>query len=348
MKAVVFDEYGGPEKLNYRDFPDPPTGPGQVRVSVAACALNHLDLWVRRGVPAYHTELPHVLGSDISGVVDQIGDQVRGIQRGDRVFVAPGISCFRCPYCLSGRDNLCLHYRILGAGPRGGYADLVTVPALNVFPIPEGLSCEEAAAFPLTFLTAWHMLVSRARLSPGEDLLVLAAGSGVGTAAVQIGKLMGARVIAAAGSSAKLNRAKELGADELINYREEDFSSVVKHITGGKGVEVLFEHVGAATWERSILSLAKSGRLVTCGSTTGPRTELDLRYIYARELTVLGSMMGTRAELLTISRLLSQKKLRPVIDSVFPLAEARAAQEKLESRAVSGKIILKPDRALSG
>jgi NADPH:quinone reductase-like Zn-dependent oxidoreductase len=342
MKAIVFHEHGGPEKLKFQEAPDPSVGPGQVRVRVRACALNHLDLWVLKGIPAYHTRLPHIPGSDVSGVVEQIGEGVGGIQAGDRVFIAPGISCFACAYCLSGRDNLCLNYRILGAGTDGGYAELVSAPARNILPIPEGLSFEEAAAAPLTFLTAWHMLITRARLCAGEDLLVLAGGSGIGSAAIQIGKLIGARVLATAGSAEKLNRARELGADELIDYGKEDFAAEVKRLTGGKGVEVVFEHVGPATWEKSILSLAKDGRLITCGATTGPRAEIDLRYVYSRQLSLLGSIMGTRGELLTLGVLLARKKLRPVIDSVFPLSEARAALEKMLSRDLFGKIVLKP------
>lgn len=342
MKAVVFHQHGGPEQLVYQDVPDPSIGPSEVRVLVKACALNHLDLWVRKGIPAYHTALPHILGSDVSGIVDMVGDSVEGIKPGDKVFVAPGISCFRCVPCLSGNDNLCLHYRILGAGPDGGYAEMVKAPSQNILPIPMGLSFEEGAAFPLTYLTSWHMLITRAKLLPGEDLLVLAGGSGIGSAAVQIGKVAGARVIATAGTPEKLKQAKELGADEVINHTEQDFAKAVRVLTDGKGVEVLFEHVGPATWEKSILSLAKNGRLVTCGATTGPKAEIDLRLLFSRQLSLLGSIMGTRGELLTITRLLVQKQLRPVIDSVYSLSDARAAQEKMVSRDLFGKIILKP------
>jgi NADPH:quinone reductase-like Zn-dependent oxidoreductase len=345
MKAALFKEHGGPEKIVYQEVPDPEIGPGEVRVRVKACALNHLDIWVRNGVPAYHTRLPHILGTDVSGIIDQVGAGVEttaGFRPGDRVFIAPGISCFQCAFCLSGQDNLCVNYRIVGAGTDGGYAELVRVPVRNVLPIPDDLSFEEAAAFPLTFLTAWHMLINRARLSPGEELLVLAGGSGIGSAAVQIGKLAGARVIATASTPEKLKRARELGADETINYRQEDFAEAVKKLTGGKGVEVLFEHVGPETFDKSILSLARNGRLVTCGATTGPRTEIDLRYVYSRQLTLYGSMTGTRAELLTLAKLIGQKRLRPIIDSVYPLSEARAAQEKMASRDLFGKIVLKP------
>lgn len=343
MKASVFFEHGGPEKLLYREVPDPVVGFGEVRLQVRACALNHLDLWVLQGIPAYHTTLPHILGSDLSGVVEEVGKGVEGIRTGDPVFVAPGISCFRCDPCLSGQDNLCRQYRIVGAGTDGGYAEKVVVPARNVLPLPEGLSFEEAAAFPLTFLTAWHMLIDRARLQPGETLLVLAGGSGVGSAAVQIAKVAGARVLATAGTEEKCKRVEALGADEAINDREEDVAAAVKRMTDGRGVDVVFEHVGPSTWERSIQSLVKGGRLVTCGATSGPKVELDLRYLFSRQLTVLGSIMGTRAELMKISRLLAQGRFRPVIDSVFPLSEARAAQKKMADRHLFGKIVLRPD-----
>ncbi len=342
MKAVRFHDFGGPEFLRYEDAPKPSAGPQEVIVRVEACALNHLDLWIALGIPAYPLQLPHIPGCDVSGVVESLGEQVSGLALGDRVFIAPGLSCFRCEKCLSGADHLCENYQIVGAGPDGGYAEFIKVPAPNVLPIPAGLSFDTAAAFPLTFLTAWHMLISRAALRPGEDLLVLAGGSGVGSAAIQIGKLAGARVFATAGGPEKLEATRRMGADMLIDHAKDDFSKVIAEITGGRGVDVVFEHVGPATFSKSLRSLAKQGRLITCGATTGPKTELDLRYLFSRELSIMGAKMGTRAELLQVTALIGGGRLTPVIDSVFPLSEARAAQEKMHSRALVGKVLLKP------
>ncbi|VAX27281.1 Alcohol dehydrogenase [hydrothermal vent metagenome] len=346
MKAVRFHAFGGPEKLLYEDAAKPIAGPSEVLVQVKACALNHLDLWIREGVPAYNTPLPHISGCDVSGVVDALGTEVAGevseIEVGSRVFIAPGLSCFKCAYCLSGADHLCDSYQIFGASTDGGYAEFVKVPQKNVIPIPDTLSFEDAAAFPLTFLTAWHMLISRAALRPGQDLLVLAGGSGVGSAAIQIGKLAGARVFATASSAEKLARAQEMGADFLINHSEGNFAKTVLKLTKGRGVDVVFEHPGPLTFGKSLFSLAKGGTLVTCGATTGPKVDLDLRYIFSRELNILGAKMGRRAELLHVAKLVGQGKLKPVIDSVFPLSEARVAQEKMVSRKLFGKVLLKP------
>ncbi len=342
MKAVRFHRFGDPEFLRYEDAPKPSAGADEVIVRVKACALNHLDLWIAKGIPAYPIQLPHIPGCDVSGVVEFLGEQVSKLAVGDRVFIAPGLSCFRCENCLSGADHLCESYQIVGAGPDGGYAELIKVPARNVLPIPSGLSFEDAAAFPLTFLTAWHMLISRAALRPGQDLLVLAGGSGVGSAAIQIGKLLGARVFATASGQDKLQAARKMGADIIIDHSKDDFSKVVANTTDRRGVDVVFEHVGPATFGSSIRSLALQGRLITCGATTGPKTELDLRYLFSRELTIMGAKMGTRAELLQVTALIGELKLSPVIDSVFPLSEARAAQEKMQSRALFGKVLLKP------
>lgn len=330
MKAVRFHQFGDLDTLVYEEVPTPKAGPGEVVVQVKACALNYLDLWIRQGVPAYKIQLPHIPGSDVSGIVAEVGPGAEGISVGQRVVIAPGLSCFRCAYCLSGRDNLCDQYRIFGAGTDGGYADFAKAPAENLVPIPEGISFEEAAAFPITFVTAWHMLITRAALKPGQDLLVLAGGSGVGSAAVQIGKLAGARVIATASTQKKLDQARQLGADLLINYAERDFSREVFKMTKGRGVDVVFEHVGLATFGKSIVSLAKNGTLVTCGATTGPTTELDLRHIFWKDLSILGARTGTRAELETVARLVGERKLKPIVDSVYPLSKAREAQEKPE------------------
>lgn len=342
MKAVLFREHGGPEKLEYAEVPDPEISPDEVLVRVKACSLNHLDILIREGIPAYKTRLPHISGCDVAGEVVALGENVEGLEEGTRVVVSPGISCFECDYCLSGHDNLCQSYTILGAGVDGGYAELVKTRSINVIPISDHLSFEEAAAFPLTFLTAWHMLVTRCGLHAGQDVLVLAAGSGVGSAAVQIAKLSGARVIATAGSDEKCQKAKELGADEVINHTQEDFSRKARALTSGRGVDVVFEHIGPETWSKSITSLAKNGKLVTCGATSGSEAKLDLRYVYSRQLSILGSMMGCRSELLTLLRLVGSKKLKPIIDSSFPLPEARRAQEMMLQRKQFGKILLIP------
>ncbi len=342
MKAVRFHRFGGPEELVYEDAPLPSPGPGEVRVRVEACALNRLDLWIARGIPAYQTELPHIPGCDISGIIEELGTGVPSIYLDKQVFISPGISCFRCQNCLSGKDHLCDTYQIIGAGPDGGYAEFVKVSEANLMTIPEGVSFEAAAAFPLTFLTAWHMLATRAGLRSGQDLLVLAGGSGIGSAAIQIGKHIGARVIATASQATKLEYAHLMGADFVIDYTKDDFSKEVSNITEKRGVHVVFEHVGPDTFGKSLRSLAKGGKLVTCGATSGPTTDLDLRYIFSRELEILGANMGTRAELIHVAGLIGEGKLKPVIDSVYPLSEARVAQEKMLQRDFFGKVILKP------
>ena len=344
MKAAIFREFGGPEKLIYEDVPVPSIGHDEVLIRVKACSINHLDIWIRQGIPAYRLTLPHISGCDIAGIVEAIGQDIDHsvIRVGERVILAPGLSCFRCANCLAGMDNLCESYRIIGAQVDGGYAEYTKAPGINIIPMPEGVSFEEAAAFPLTFLTAWHMLIGRADLSPGEDVLIIAAGSGIGVAAVQIAKLAGAQVIATAGTDEKLERARTIGADEVINYTKEDFAKKVKDITNGKGVDVVFEHVGPATWDKSIASLAKNGRLITCGATTGPEVKLDLRYIFMRQQSIMGSLMGTRKELLQITELIGQGRLKPVIDSTYPLSEACQAQERMLMRENFGKVILVP------
>lgn len=343
MKAVVFHEHGGPDKLSYEEVPVSKIAADEVLVKVKACSINHLDIWVRQGIPAYKTQLPHISGCDIAGIVEKVGEKVEGIRPGDEVVVAPGLSCFKCEYCLSGNDNICTSYKIIGAHTDGGFAEFAKAPAINIIPKPENLSFEEAAAYPLVFLTAWHMLITEAGLKPGQAVLVLGAGSGIGSAAIQIAKLAGAFVIATAGAEDKLKKARELGANEVINHEKEDFSKKAKEITGGRGVDIVFEHVGPATWDKSILSLAKNGTLVTCGATTGPEIRMDLRYVFSKQLSILGSIMGTRADLLEVTRLMSRGRLKPVIDSVYPLKEARTAQERMLERKNFGKIIVAPE-----
>ncbi len=343
MRAAVIREHGGPEVLKIENVPDPTPRADQVLVEVRACALNHLDTWVRRGLPGMTFPMPHVLGNDIAGVVRDVGDLVATVKPGDEVLLAPGVSCGACPQCLGGDDNLCASYDMLGYGLPGGYAELVVAPARNAHPIPAGLTFEEAATIPLTFLTAWHMLVGRAKLKAGEDVLVLAAGSGVGVAAIQIAKLVGARVIATASTEIKLERAKALGADETINYESSpEFHKAVKRLTAGKGVEVVVEHVGAATWTRSVASLARNGRLVTCGATTGYEATIDIRHLFYKHLSLLGSFMGRHSELVELLPFFADGRLKPVVDRVLPLEEAGEAHRLMGDRAQFGKLVLVP------
>ena len=342
MKAVVFHEHGGPEVLRYEERPSPRVRAHEVLVEVRACALNHLDVWARGGLPGIEISLPHILGNDIAGVVREVGEIVDWVRPGDEVMLHPGVSCGHCWECLRGRDNLCAAYDILGYRRDGGYAELVAAPGVNVIPKPEGLSWEEAAALPLVTVTAWHMLVTRASVQPGEDVLIHAAGSGVGSVGIQIAKLRGARVIATAGSDEKLEKAKELGADETVNYSRTDWPREVRRLTAKRGVDVVFEHTGAETWPGSIQSLAKDGRLVTCGATSGFDARTDLRQVFYRHLSLLGSFMGSKAELLDAMRFVERGAIRAVVDRTLPLAEARRAHELMRDRAQFGKLVLKP------
>jgi NADPH:quinone reductase-like Zn-dependent oxidoreductase len=342
MRAVALREHGGPEVLRLEELPEPTVGPGQVRVRVRACALNHLDLWVRRGLPNLRLTYPHVLGSDIAGEVEALGPGVEGIALGQRTVLAPGVSCGVCRDCLAGRDNLCRGYGILGETRSGGYAELVTVPAANVLPFPDGLDFAQASALPLTFQTAWQMLVERARVRPGETVLILAAGSGVGSAGVQIAKLFGATVIATASTAAKLEQARSLGADHVINHAEQGVVAEVRRITARRGVDVVFEHVGASTWKDSLLACARGGRIVTCGATSGFEAVTDLRHVFFRQLSILGSTMGSKSVLYDVLDHVRAGRLHPVVDRVLPLAEAAEAHRLLEERACFGKVVLLP------
>jgi len=342
MKAVIFSQHGGPEVLKYTEGPDPQIKANEVLVEVRACALNHLDVWVRAGLPGIKIPLPHILGDDVAGVVRDAGELVTWTKPGDEVMVQPGVSCGHCVECLAGRDNMCDEYDMIGYRRDGGYAELLSVPGVNVIPKPGNLSWPEAAALPLVTLTAWHMLVTQARVQPGEDVLVHAAGSGVGSLGIQIAKLRGARVIATASSDEKLTKARELGADETVNYTRDDWPKEVKKLTNGRGVDVVFEHTGAATWPGSIVSLKKGGRLVTCGATSGYDARTDLRQVFYRHLTILGSMMGSKAELLSAMNFIGTGQIRAVVDRTLPLAEAGKAHELMEDRAQFGKLVLMP------
>jgi NADPH:quinone reductase-like Zn-dependent oxidoreductase len=338
MKAVRFHAHGGPEVLRFEDAPDPVAGPGEAVIRVRACAMNHLDLWQRRGMERVRIPFPHISGAEVAGEV--ITSPNGEFAPGRRVMLQPGLSCGRCAACLDGRDNECAQYDVLGYRSAGGYAELVKVPVQNLIAIPDSIGFVEAAAFPLTFLTAWHMLVTRAGLQAGEDVLVLGAGSGVGQAAIQIARLHGARVIATAGTDAKLVKARRLGAHEVINHTTQDVPAMVRELTAGRGADVVVEHVGTATWEGSIKSLARGGRLVTCGATTGHDARIDLRVLFVRQISLLGSYMGRKAELLRAADFFFAGQLRPVVDRTYPLAEAADAHRLLEARGQFGKLVL--------
>jgi NADPH:quinone reductase-like Zn-dependent oxidoreductase len=342
MKAMVIERLGGPDVLVARELPDPAIQPNEALVEVKACGINHLDLWVRAGLPGLELRMPHVLGSDVVGVIAAVGEGVRHVKPGDRVLVNPTLSCGVCTPCRAGRDNLCREYDVLGRRRDGGYAEKVAVPALNCLPYPERLSWEEAAAVPLVFLTAWHMLVGRARLEPGEDCLVIGAGSGVGSAAIQIARLLGARVLATAGTHEKAERARALGAHEVVDHAAPDLAKQVRARTGGKGVEVVFEHVGGPVFEQAVAALARDGRLVTCGATLGSRVSLEINALFGKHLTLMGSWMGRRSEMEKVLEFVRDGRLKPVVDTVLPLSEARRAHERIEARAHFGKVVLVP------
>jgi len=342
MKAVRFHQHGGIDVLKYEDAPKPEIAANEVLVQVAACALNHLDIWLRKGTASWKLSMPHIVGSDISGEVAAVGGLVRRVKPGDRVLLSPGISCGQCEQCFNGLDSACRSYTLFGVMVDGGYAEYVKSPETNVIPIPGDLSFDEAAAVPLVSVTAWHMLITRAQLRPGEDVLVIAAGSGVGSVAIQIAKLMSARVVAVAGTDAKLAKARDLGADEVINHRTQSIAGEVRRLTNKRGVDVIVDHVGTAVWEDCFESLATYGRFVTCGTTSGEDAKLNLRTLYGRQRTLLGSFMGGKGELLQVLKFIGQRKVRAVIDSVFPLSEAAAAQKKMEDRDLFGKIVLHP------
>lgn len=340
MRALAIQQHGGPERVELIDLPSVAPGPGQVRVSVRAAALNHLDIWVRLGWPGLKLDFPHVLGSDAAGVVDMLGAEVRGLELGDAVLIVPGFGCGHCARCLAGDESLCSDYKLYGENFTGLMAEQRVVPAHHLLPIPAGLSYAEAAATPLTFLTAWHMLVSRAKIAAGEQVLVQAAGSGVGAAAIQVAKLCGARVIATASTQDKRDLALELGADAVVDARQKDWHKEVRRLSGGQGVDVVNEHVGGAVFESSLACLRPGGRLVTCGATIGPKVQIDLRHVFFKQLSIIGSTMGTRSELIKILDLVASGDLHPVIYDVLPLDQGRAAQALLEDRQAIGKVVL--------
>lgn len=347
MKAVAFTEQGDIDVLKYQDVPSPILGPDEILVKVKSCSVNYLDIHARRDRPEIkqkleETEAPHILGSDISGEIAEIYGEHPGLTIGDRVLLAPCIPCGVCSDCINGYENLCDTQQLLGFQTNGGYAEYVKAPAKNAIQISDELPFVEASALPIAYLTAWHMLITRAQLSAGDDVLILGAGGSVGSAGLQIAKLVGARIFATASTDKKLARAKQLGADVTINYSEVDFSEVILEETKGRGVDVVLEHVGAATWEKSINSLAKNGRLVSCGVTTGNIGEINIRKMYQKQLTIMGSALGTSKELRKLVRLAEQKKIVPIIDRTLPVKQAADAHQLLESRKNFGKVCLIP------
>ena len=341
MKAVFFEKHGGPEVLEYGTFKDPVVDANDVLVGVEACSLNHLDIWVRQGLPGISIPMPHIPGSDVSGVILETGKAVKHLKKGARVIIAPGQVPHHVPEALAARDSFSPEYQILGLQTQGGYAEKVVVHERFVIPVSDRYSHEEWAALPLAALTAYHMLTERARLTAGETVLVQAAGSGVGSYAIQIAKALGATVYTTVGDYKKVAHAKKLGADEVILYKSKDFSEEVKKLTDGRGVQVVFDHIGPDTWQKNLKSLCRGGRLVTCGATSGPKVEVDLRYLYSKQLTILGAYMGSLAELFKVLELAEKGLVKPTLDQVFPLKEAADAHRRMESRQNFGKIVLK-------
>lgn len=339
MRAAVIERHGGSEVVRLADLPTPEPGPGEVRVAVRAVALNHLDLWLRRGIPGLQVRFPHTGGSDIAGVVDTLGPGVTDFQPGARVLVNPSLWCGECEWCRKGEESLCVAFRIIGEHVPGGMAEYAVVPARNLLRIPEHLGFEGAAAVPLAFQTAWRALVSRGRLAAGESVLILGASGGVATAAIQIARMLGARVFAVT-STTKIDKVRSLGADVVIDRVREDVARAVSEETGKRGVDVVLENVGEATWKGALRSLAKGGRLVTYGATTGPKGEVDIRAIFWKQTEILGSTMASKREFGTVMGLIFDGKLHPVIDVVWPLERARQAHERLERGDQFGKIVL--------
>jgi NADPH:quinone reductase-like Zn-dependent oxidoreductase len=342
MKALVFYEHGGLDRLQYADVPEPVVGPREALVQVKAVALNHLDLWVRAGIPGLKLALPHIGGSDIAGVVAAVGAEVDSAWVGRRVVINPSLSCGRCEYCLGGQQCLCIYFKILGEHTPGGLAEYAVAPATNLYAIPDDFPFDQAAAVPLAFQTAWRALISQARVRAGERVLILGAGGGVATAALQIAKLAGAYVYAVTSSAEKERRARELGADETINYKQTDFSKEIWQRTNKRGVDVVLENVGPATWKSSVRALRKGGRLVTFGATTGRFAETDLNLLFWNQSSLIGSTMATYAEFAEVMELVFSRRLRPVVDRVLRLSEGAEAQRIVEAGEQFGKIVLEP------
>ncbi|MGD8866156.1 MAG: zinc-binding dehydrogenase [Gemmatimonadales bacterium] len=340
MRAAIFRQHGGPEVLEIAKVAKPKPGPDQVLIAIQAAALNHLDLWTRRGLPGLDFQFPHIGGSDIAGTVADAGERVDELEPGTRVLVNPSLWCGHCEWCHQGEESLCNSYQIIGEHINGGFAEYIAVPARNVLPIPDDLSFEEAAAVPLVYQTAWRGLISRGRLRPGETVLITGGSGGVSTAAIQIAKLAGAYVFAVTAGAEKARRLEELGADLVIDRQQSDFSKVIWRETDKRGVDIAFDSVGEAIWPEMLRALARNGRLVTYGATTGPRGQVDIRLAFWKQLQIIGSTMSSRSEFEEVMALIFQGELEPVIDVVWPLDKARQAHERLEAGAQLGKIVL--------
>ncbi|MGB8648831.1 MAG: zinc-binding dehydrogenase [Anaerolineae bacterium] len=340
MRAVAIYEHGGVDKLTLTDLPKPTPGPDDVLINVKAVSLNRLDIWVRQGLPGLKLPMPFILGSDVAGVIAEVGANVLDLKPGQRVTINPGWWDTTCEYCMRGEHSLCVNFKIFGEHLPGGYAEYTCVPARNVLPIPDDFAFEEIAAAPLAFLTAWRALITRARVRPGEDVVILGAGSGVSTAAIQIAKYAGARVFATSQSDDKLERARQLGADILINYNKQEWEREVWQATNKRGADVVVDAVGEATWMKSIRALCKGGRLVTYGATSGPNPKEEIRQIFWKQLDIIGTTMSNQGEFLDVMKLVLRHKLKPVVDIVLPLEQAREAHERLARNEQFGKIVL--------
>ncbi len=340
MKAMVFDACGGPEKIHLAEVPKPDVGREDVLIQVKACSLNHMDLFVRQGPAEPGAKFPFWGLADVAGVVSEVGAGVDTCRPGDRVIVNPALSCGACEFCRSGEDSLCVDFKILGDEIPGGAAEYLAIPARNITPLPDDFGFEEAAAIPLVFLTAWRALTTQAQLKPGEDVLILGASGGVASAAIQIAKLAGARIFAVTSGTEKAARAQELGADVVLDRNEVDFARETLRLTADRGVDVVLENVGTPTWKQSLQCLARAGRLVTYGRTAGLIGETNIRELFIKQTRIIGTTMGNRREFAEVTRLVFQRRLRPVIDKVYPFEQLRAAHERLEAGAQFGKIVL--------
>ncbi len=341
MKAVVFHETGGIDVLRVEEVPDPTPGALEVVVKVRACGANRVDIYSRTGRTKINP-MPHIAGSEIAGEIAAVGEAVNGLSVGQTVAVAPYLFCGQCEFCRSGAEEICLKGDIIGLGSQGGFAEYVRVPASSIVPLPQGVDFVAAAAVSLSAITAWHMLTRRVQLTPGQDVLIHAAGSGVGSAAIQIAKASGARVITTAGSAEKLEHARKLGADEVINYREQDFFQEIRRITNKRGVDVVVEHIGEETWEKSVAVLARRGRLVTCGATSGDTGKLNLWTLFAKEIELIGSYGGTRQDLVDVLKLVARGQLKPVVYGTYPLDKLGEVQRLMEEREQFGKLVVTP------
>jgi NADPH:quinone reductase-like Zn-dependent oxidoreductase len=341
MKAIFFRKHGGNEVLEYGDWPEPEPGPGEVRIAIRASAMNHLDLFVRDGIPG--VPLPMIPGADGAGVVDRLGPGVEGISIGDRVLIQPGLFCAACEFCLGGEQSQCVRYGIVGEHAPGTFAEKAVVPARNVFPIPAGMGFPEAAAFPLVHQTAWRMIVTRAAVRPGETVLVHGAGGGIGGAAVDIALLCGARVFASTSGDEKVRLVTAQGAEIVLDYKRQDVGKEIRSITKKRGVDVVVDCVGEATWMTSLQAAAKGGRIVTCGATSGPNPREEIRLVFWKQLSILGSTMANDSEFRVLLSAVAAGRLRPRIDATFPLSRAVEGYVRLEQGLQHGKIILVPD-----